>query len=235
MEKSTSISNLAKALIKFHTTMEKIKKDAANPFFKSKYASLSNILEAINEPLIECGLSFSQFPTKDYGLITILIHGESGEYIQDDYKISPVPDYLKEKDNNGIVIWRGETYYSPQAIGSAITYARRYALAAVLGLNIEEDDDGNTATYGSRTPEQAIENDKPWLNKTLKNGTITEEWKKVAAALQNSNYSIAQVESKYKLSKAIRAELEAIVTERAKKENAYQNNNHVQNKEVSYA
>lgn len=216
MEKSTSIGNLAKALIKFHTTVEKIKKDAKNPFFKSKYASLSNILEAINEPLIESGLSFSQFPIGENGLVTILMHGESGEFIQSHYEMKPVKD-------------------DPQGRGSVITYQRRYALAAVLGLNIEEDDDGNTATYGGRTPEQAIENDKPWLNKTLKNGTITEEWKKVVAALQNSNYSITQVETKYKLSKAIRAELETIVSERTKKEHSPQNNNHVQNKEVSYA
>lgn len=216
MEKSISISNLAKALIKFHTNMEKIKKDAANPFFKSKYASLSNILEAINEPLIESGLSFSQFPIGENGLVTILIHGESGEFIQSHYEMKPVKD-------------------DPQGRGSVITYQRRYALAAVLGLNIEEDDDGNTATYGGRTPEQAIENDKPWLNKTLKNGTITEEWKKVVTALQNSNYSIPQVETKYKLSKAIRAELETIVAERIKKEHTPQNNNHVQHKEVSYA
>lgn len=212
MEKSSSIKNLAKALITFHVKVDTIKKDAKNPFFKSKYASLSNILESINEPLIECGLSFSQFPTKDYGLITILIHGESGEYIQDDYKISPVPDYLKEKDNNGIVIWRGETYYSPQAIGSAITYARRYALAAVLGLNIEEDDDGNTATYGSRTPEQAIENDKPWLNKFDKKGNMTQDWINVTDALKTGKYSIQQVQLKFKMSKEVKSELENINT-----------------------
>lgn len=127
MEKSNSLVNLAKALITFHVKVDKVKKDAKNPFFKSSYASLSNILEAINEPLIESGLTFSQFPTSENGLTTILMHGESGEYIQSTYDMKPVKD-------------------DPQGRGSVITYQRRYALASVLGLNIDDDDDGNAAS-----------------------------------------------------------------------------------------
>jgi hypothetical protein len=122
-----STTNIAKALITFHLKVEKVKKDATNPFFKKKYASLSNILEAIDGPLNESGLSFSQFPTNQNGLTTILMHGESGEYLQDTYEMNPVKD-------------------DPQGRGSALTYQRRYALAAILGLNIDEDDDGNTAS-----------------------------------------------------------------------------------------
>lgn len=130
MEKSESIKNLSKALITFHLKVDKVKKDAKNPFFKSSYASLSNILDAINEPLIESGLSFAQFPTGEYGLTTILLHGETGEFIQSTYDMKPVKD-------------------DPQGRGSVITYQRRYALASVLGLNIDDDDDGNS---GSRVP-----------------------------------------------------------------------------------
>lgn len=127
MEKSPSIIELAQALTCFQGKMGKIKKDANNPFFKSKYASLGNILEAIQEPLSECGLCFSQFPTDSHGLTTILMHAKSGEYLQATYFMKPVKD-------------------DPQGIGSSITYQRRYSLSAILGLNIDEDDDGNTAS-----------------------------------------------------------------------------------------
>lgn len=146
LEKSQSITGLSKALITFHLKVEKIKKDAKNPFFKSTYASLSNILEAINSPLIEAGLTFVQFPSGENGLTTILIHGETGEFIQSTYEMKPVKD-------------------DPQGRGSVITYQRRYALAAVLGLNIDEDDDANTATHGGKTPEQAEDN-RPWLSES---------------------------------------------------------------------
>lgn len=144
IEKSQSITGLSKALITFHIKVNKIKKDAKNPFFKSTYASLSNILEAINEPLIEAGLSFVQFPAGENGLTTILMHSETGEFIQSTYEMKPVKD-------------------DPQGRGSVITYQRRYALAAVLGLNIDEDDDANTATHGGKTPD---EDNRPWLSES---------------------------------------------------------------------
>lgn len=124
MEKSQSIINLAKGLSLFQTKMETIDKTANNPFYKSKYANLSNILTAIQIPLAESGLVFSQHP--DNGkLITILIHAETGEYMSSEYEIHPVK-------------------VDPQGIGSAITYAKRYALTAILGLNVDEvDSDGN--------------------------------------------------------------------------------------------
>src|SRR6478752_8432557 len=151
MDKSSSIKNLAHALITFHIKVDKIPKDANNPFFKSRYASLSNILETINDPLNESGLTFCQFPSGEHGLHTILMHAESGEYISDEYTMRPTKD-------------------DPQGLGSAITYQRRYALASILGLNIDDDDDGNEA---SKQPEkkQALEtkaDDKPWLNKGSK-------------------------------------------------------------------
>ena len=174
MNKSNNIGEIAKALSIFHVKVDKIRKDAKNPFFKSKYASLSNILEVIDLPLIESGLSFAQFPTDENGLTTILMHGESGEWIESNYKMKPAKD-------------------DPQGIGSAITYQRRYALSAVLGLNIDDDDDANAATHGGSTPEKAHDN-RPWLNegtkefegavKKLKEGTTTIE--KIKGALRVS-------------------------------------------------
>jgi len=172
MQKSESIKNIAQALILFHVKVDTIKKDAKNPFFKSTYASLTNILDAINEPLIESGLAVSQFPSGADGLTTILIHGESGEWIESTYEMRPVKD-------------------DPQGRGSCITYQRRYALASILSLNIDEDDDGNKATYPAGTPD-----DKPWLNKN------SDEFAKAHAYMLDKG-DINKIKAKYKLSKEV--------------------------------
>lgn len=143
MEKSASIQNLAKALSCFQSKMGTLPKDASNPFFKSKYCPLPTILSAIQKPLSECGICFSQLPDGDNGLTTIIIHSETGEYIQATYSMHPSKN-------------------DPQGIGSAITYARRYALSAMLGLNVDDDDDGNEASQ----PQKEVKpdpNQLPWL------------------------------------------------------------------------
>jgi hypothetical protein len=120
--------------LKFHAEVGKISKDAKNPFFKSNYASLSNIQDGIREPLQSAGLVYSQLPSGENELTTILIHAASGEYMESTYQMTPVkPD--------------------PQAKGSAISYARRYALAAILGLNVD-DDDGNKASLPKNGKQQ---------------------------------------------------------------------------------
>jgi hypothetical protein len=126
MEKSVEIKNLAIALCKFQSEVEKIKKEEMNPFFKKPYASLSNILDVIRQPLADNGLSFVQFPSGEYGLETMLMH-VSGEWLSEGYKMTP-------------------TKNDPQGAGSVITYQRRYALGAILGLNIDSDDDGNAGS-----------------------------------------------------------------------------------------
>jgi len=176
MEKSESIKSLAAALIKFHLGVSKIGKDSVNPFFKSKYASLSNILEAINMPLIESGLSFSQLPHNENGLITILMHGETGEYIQSEYTMRPVKD-------------------DPQGRGSSITYQRRYALASILGLNIDDDDDGNAATKPP-VKQQAPPPPKALPELTPKH----EKWEGAAKAIQAGTTSIKAIRTNYLLS-----------------------------------
>ena len=125
MEKSDSITKIADALCKFQGSMNGIKKDASNPFFKSRYASLGAIIEDTREPLSKNGLSYAQFPTGEYGLETILMH-TSGEWIKARYDMKPVDQ-------------------KPQSLGSALTYQRRYALCAILGLQVE-DDDANEAS-----------------------------------------------------------------------------------------
>lgn len=133
------MKNIAKSLEKFHEEMGNITKSASNPFFKSKYAPLDVILPAIKEPLKKAGLIFTQAPSVLYtsttaipALRTILIDVASGETLED---LSPL--LLSKQD--------------PQGQGSAITYMRRYALVSMLGLNTEEDDDGNSASGHNTT------------------------------------------------------------------------------------
>ena len=143
MNKSESIKNIAGALVKFQASVSKVAKEANNPFFKSKYASLANILDTIQKPLSECGLAISQFPDGN-ALTTIILHADSGEWMESSY-VMPV---AKQND--------------PQAMGSAMTYARRYALGSILNLNI--DDDGEKAMGRQSAPkkEELTPKHKSW-------------------------------------------------------------------------
>ena len=134
MEKSENIKNIAAAIGKFTFLQSKIGKDGQNPFFKSKYATLSKILDSIEANLREAGLVFTQFPDGN-SLTTILIHADSGEYFQASYDIHAAKN-------------------EPQAYGSAISYARRYAITSILGLNVD-DDDGEAAQKAYRKTQEA--------------------------------------------------------------------------------
>ena len=122
------MKNIYKALSEFQAKCPLIKKDADNPFFHSKYAPLDSILPIITPLLKEVGLVITQIPN-DGKLKTIIAHIESGEILEGS------ADLINDKN-------------TAQGLGSAITYMRRYALVSMLGLNTEEDDDGNKASAG---------------------------------------------------------------------------------------
>lgn len=129
---SAEIGELAKALAAAQGEMTAAAKDATNPHFKSRYATLASVWDAIRGPLSRNGLSVSQVletPDAGPGVIvrTMLLHS-SGQWICSRY-VMPIPDKL-----------------TPQAVGSAITYARRYALSAIVGIAPDDDDDGNAAS-----------------------------------------------------------------------------------------
>lgn len=126
MEQSQSITELAKALCLFQGQMGNVVFDSNNPFFKSKYASLSAIVNTAKPIVCKYGLSVSQLVGGTGSVTTILMHN-SGEWIKDTLTLTPVKN-------------------DPQGCGSAITYARRYAYASILGIVSDEDDDGNHAT-----------------------------------------------------------------------------------------
>jgi hypothetical protein len=155
MTTSEQINELAAALAKAQGEMGGAVKDAANPFFKSKYADLASVWEACRGPLAKNGLSVVQFPNTEYSgspepyewtskmgekrygvrvvcvvsVLTRLTHA-SGQWMED-----RVSTMLPTGD--------------PQAVGSAITYLRRYALQSVAGVAPEDDD--AEAAQGSTT------------------------------------------------------------------------------------
>lgn len=141
MQKSESIGHLAKSLAQAQAQMSVAKKDSANPFFKSKYADLAAVVDAIKKPLADNGLSYAQLTDIDDGGViveTVLMH-ESGEWLSGRLRMKPVKD-------------------DPQGVGSCITYARRYGLQAMIGVP-SDDDDGNAAS-GKATAKTLPENMK---------------------------------------------------------------------------
>lgn len=139
MQKSDTIALLAAALVKAQPQFKTAKMSSVNPFFKSKYADLGEVWEAVQEALEANGLTVSQFPDaigQEPALTTILLH-ESGEWLAATY-----PLMVTDKES------------TPQGYGSALTYARRYGLSAVLGVIADVDDDANQATRPQR-PVQA--------------------------------------------------------------------------------
>lgn len=139
MKTSESIKEIATALSKAQAKMGGAVKDSSNPFFKSKYADLASVREACIKPLNENGISIVQPVNSrkegdkdEHYVETLLIHS-SGEYISS----GEIRLVLAKTDM--------------PALGSAITYARRYQLQSIVGLSAE-DDDGNAAV-GHKAPQ----------------------------------------------------------------------------------
>ena len=145
MNQSDSIANLTLALSTVQGKMSHAVKDSANPFFKSKYADLESVWSACRELLSANGLAVMQFPglysdlDKSMSLTTIISH-KSGEYISQEMS---VPCGMLGRD--------GVLKLDAQAAGSAISYMRRYSLAAVVGV-VQSDDDGNAASNKINQP-----------------------------------------------------------------------------------
>ena len=130
MNKSESIKELAVALSKMQSEIRGYKEDSNNPFFKSKYGDLTSVWAAIRESLTKNNLSVVQTmgmsDKEGYVIVETMLLHSSGEYITGRLELKP--------DKPG-----------PQAIGSAVTYGRRYSLAAITGI-APEDDDAEGAT-----------------------------------------------------------------------------------------
>lgn len=124
---SEQINEIAEALVKVQSSMEKAKKDGKNPHFKNTYATLESVWDACREPLTTNNLCVIQAPSFEDGRLKVttrIIH-KSGQWVENSLALKPRQD-------------------DPQACGSTITYAKRYSLMAMVGI-ADEDDDGNAA------------------------------------------------------------------------------------------
>ena len=210
MTQSDSIDKLLPAFVAFQSDMPSVPKDAVNPHFRSKYATLAAITEATRPHLAKHGLAVTQSLVWQDGaqlLVTRIMH-TSGQWMQDGgYALNP-------------------TKNDPQGMGSAVTYARRYTLGATLGIVTEDDDDGNAASAPKPASEPATE--LPWLNAADKDGRLNSKGLEVASFIANGGKWEA-IERKYKVNKttrmavdneAIRMKMDA--TDKTKQGNASQ-------------
>lgn len=136
MDKSESLKELATALAKAQAEIENAHKTSNNPHFKSKYADLAEVINTVRPVFSAHGLSVTQMPSFEAGIAsveTLLLHA-SGEWIS---SVSSAP--VSKQDAQGV--------------GSAITYLRRYSLAAIAGV-AQEDDDGNAAVAQAKPKAQ---------------------------------------------------------------------------------
>ncbi len=157
IRESEQINELAAALCKAQGEFQSAIKDKANPYFKSKFADLNSIIEASRNALYNQGLAVIQMPQGDQRKVSVttrLMHS-SGQWIESTYGCTPPKT-------------------DPQAVGIIITYFRRYALAAFLGIR-QEDDDANSVSYISAAQAMELEimlKDHPEIRKKLKGGNI---------------------------------------------------------------
>ena len=163
MERSESITALAKALSTVHKKLEPIPKESTNPFYKSKYASLDAVIAGTERLLATNGLSVVQLPIGmgevgdmcEVGMETTLLH-ESGEFISNNiYLKIPYPTNKAGNKSNPI-----------QEVGKTLTYLRRYAIGAVLNLATEEDTDGEPNREGNKDPKKATKATREMMQKT---------------------------------------------------------------------
>lgn len=126
--RSATVAKLTAALVKAQAEVQNPTKNKANPHFKSTYADLPAVLEAVVPVLNAHGLAVCQLLSEYAGypaLTTVLTH-ESGEFYESTINLRPAKT-------------------DPQGVGSAITYLRRYSLLALAGVAADDDDDGNAA------------------------------------------------------------------------------------------
>lgn len=197
MDMSTSITGLAGALAKAQPLIEGAAKDKNNPVFRSKYADLGAVVDAIRPALGQHGLSFIQVIHDAENAVrveTIIMHA-SGEWISTGCVMVPVSKH----DAHGY--------------GSALTYARRYGLSAAFGV-APEDDDGNAAAKAS----PALPKSEPELP-SYTDEKITanaETWREsFASGKSNPAAMIAKISSKYTLTDAQREAIKALAIQKA--------------------
>jgi len=149
---SDEIGQIALALSIAQGKFKPIERKSINPFFKSKYADLASIKDGVTEALSANKIAVFQLiqPDENTAIVDTILAHESGQWIKSTVSLKPKKQIKKEigKYPDGNPKYETETIDAndPQSMGSAITYARRYGLSAILGIATEDEDDGNGAS-----------------------------------------------------------------------------------------
>ena len=193
MQKSESIKNIAIAMCEVQRSMEVASKKSDNPFFNSKYADLSEVLRCIKSIIPDHGLSFLQMPSFENGVVSVetLVMHISGEWISS-VSSSPI------------------SKLTPQGVGDAITYLRRYAGAAIFGL-AQKDDDGNSNSEQPKKQDNKAKqpDDKPWYDESDYQIDLEGMTQAVRNGTPPDNI-IKEIASKFKVSNKYRDLIKAI-------------------------
>jgi len=221
MRTSNEINEISKALMVFRDHLVQPKKDAVNPFFSTaakqvKYAKLDAVVEAANAALKQANLTFIQPTTYVDGaviIVTTILH-ESGQFISGDYLVD-IGSIHEEKVKDGQLVKTTNTM-SAQQRGAAVTYARRYALCAMLGIVGDEDDDGNGASACKKEPapppasapvnDAIFEQDKKWLLQCADADSLKKYWAVVNG--RKDNLSPAQLKELTNIKDSMKLKIE---------------------------
>lgn len=157
---------LTEKLLQFQSKIGIVKKDSKNPHFKNTYASLEQILSEVKPILTECKLIVMQ-PINEKGIGTIIIDAENGHFIE---SFIPMPVNL-----------------APQPLGSAITYFRRYTIASLLSLEIDDDDAQSTVKVSHKIAEPTLDE----VNAKIINASSLAELKTLFESLPKNEQILA--------------------------------------------
>lgn len=170
MNKSETIGELVKALNLARDGFPAIKKEATNPFYNSKYATLDSIIAKTRPALKAAELTIIQLP--DGEVLTTILYHDSGEWMSTDTLLLP------EKK-------------TPQGNGSAITYARRYGMSSILGVVSDDDLDGNMPKQKAEPKKETLESQ---YEKLTGKATTTDLWNSLGAWLKKKNANAKLIE-----------------------------------------
>lgn len=183
------MEKLLQSLSKVKANLGKMSKDSVNPFFKSKYFDVNQLLEHVEPLLQENGLLLLQ-PIQDGKVKSIIYLIETGENIFSEIEI-------KDLGN-------------PQNVGSAITYYRRYTLQSLLGLQAEDDDANKASNPENKNNASPSQKKEPsdWLNLFDKQGNQTPKYLEIQTAIAaGQKFTLEGVRKKYKVSKEVADQL----------------------------
>lgn len=194
MEKSESIKEICIAFNKMQSVLEQPLKDKDNPYFRSKYVPLENVVDSIVKASKDNGLSFSQFAETDENgniCVSTLVMHNSGEWIQ-------YPKLRMKPEKN-----------TPQSLGSAITYAKRYALSAIFGITSDEDNDGNSESKPNQNTKPK-QNNRQVQKITIVQAQEIADTVQEVANITNSDYDTIQERILKKFNVATLSDIHAI-------------------------